>query len=135
MDNGSIYILFYLLILILFYFLVFFRAAFAAYGCSQSRGQIGAAAACLHHSHGNARSVTHWARPGIEPASLWMLARFLTHWSTTGTPIMDVLNSGAMLYIITHESRKSWGVYANIISKIVRKFYFLLSNFKTVSLN
>ena len=26
----------------------------------------------------NARSLSHWARPGIEPASLWILVRFLS---------------------------------------------------------
>ena len=30
----------------------------------------------LHHS--NARSLTHWARSGIKPASSWMLVRFIT---------------------------------------------------------
>ena len=35
---------------------VFSRAAPAAYGSSQVRGQIGAAATSLHHSHSNARS-------------------------------------------------------------------------------
>ena len=70
------------------------------YGSSQARGQIRAAAADLSHSHSNTRSepmtyarahdstgaLTHWVRPGIEPASLWILARFLTHWATIGTP-------------------------------------------------
>ena len=28
--------------------------------------------------HGNAGSVTHWARPGIEPLSSWILIRFVT---------------------------------------------------------
>ena len=54
------------------------------------RGQIGAIAASLHHSPSNERSVlhlwptpqltatldpylTHWMRPGIEPASSWIL--------------------------------------------------------------
>ena len=32
----------------------------AAYGSSQVRGQIGAAAADLHHSHGNAESEPHF---------------------------------------------------------------------------
>ena len=33
----------------------------------------------LHHTaHGNARFPTHWARPGIEPTSLWILVRFLS---------------------------------------------------------
>ena len=27
---------------------------------------------------GNTRSLTHWARPGIEPASSWMLVRFVS---------------------------------------------------------
>ena len=65
-----------------------------AYGSSQARGQIGAAAAGLHHSHSNAGSesrlrptpqleatldtLTHWTKPGIEPASSWILVRFIT---------------------------------------------------------
>ena len=36
-----------------------FRAAPAAYGGSQARGQIGAVAAHLHHSHSSASSLTH----------------------------------------------------------------------------
>jgi len=68
------------------------RATPAAYGGSQARGQIRAAAAGLHHSHSNAGSepylrpppqlaaspdpLTHWARPGIEPASSWTLVSF-----------------------------------------------------------
>ena len=35
---------------------------------------------------GNAGSLTHWVRPGIESASLWILVGFLTCWSTIGTP-------------------------------------------------
>ena len=34
---------------------------------------------------GNAGSLTHWERPGIEPASLRILVRFSTHWTTIGT--------------------------------------------------
>ena len=29
-------------------------------------------------AHGNARSLTHGARPGIEPGSLWVLVGFVT---------------------------------------------------------
>ena len=32
------------------------------------------------------RSLTHWARPGIEPVSSWLLVRFANHWATMGTP-------------------------------------------------
>ena len=68
-----------------------FRATPAVYGGSQARGPIRGVAASLHHSHsnprsklclwptpqltGNAGSVTHWARPGIEPAASWFLVR------------------------------------------------------------
>ena len=34
---------------------------------------------------GNAGSLTHWAKPGIEPANLWFLVRFVNHWVRTGT--------------------------------------------------
>ena len=37
-------------------FFFFFRATLAAYGGSQARGQIGAIAAGLHHSHSNSGS-------------------------------------------------------------------------------
>ena len=29
-------------------------------------------------AHGNARSLTHWARPGIKPSPSWMLVRFIS---------------------------------------------------------
>ena len=35
--------------------------------------------------HGNAGSLTHWRRPGIEPASSWIPVRFITA-ATMGTP-------------------------------------------------
>ena len=76
-----------LLLLLLFFCL--FRAVPEAYGSSQARGWIGAVAVSLSHSHsqsqiwvtsatytiahGNARSLTHWTGPGIEPSSSWIL--------------------------------------------------------------
>ena len=86
-------------LLCFFFFLFFFclfRATPTAYGNSQARGWIGVAA--ISHSHSQARlephlqltlqltatpgPVTHWARPGIKPASSWILVIFLTHWAT-----------------------------------------------------
>ena len=64
-NNTFIYIYIYI---------VFFRAAPMAYGGSQTRGRIGAVAAGLHHSH-NMWDLSHWVRPVIEPASLWLLVR------------------------------------------------------------
>ena len=45
-------------------------------------------------AHSNVGSLTHWARPGIEPTSLWMLVRFANHWDTTGTPRLCLLRAG-----------------------------------------
>ena len=50
-----------------FFFLLFLRAAPAAYGDSQARGQMRATAASLHHSHSNARS-----KPCLQPTSQLM---------------------------------------------------------------
>ena len=58
-----------------FFFSFLFRAAPAAYGGSQARGPIGAAAATYTTVHGNAGSFSHGVRPGI---SFWILAGFVT---------------------------------------------------------
>jgi len=55
----------------LFYF---FRAALVAYGSSQARGPIRAAAAGLCYTNSNAGYLAHYARPGIKPASSWILS-------------------------------------------------------------
>ena len=56
---------------ILLYFCLF-RAAPMAYESLQAGGQIRPPAAGLHHSHSNTGSLTHWARPGVEPKSSWI---------------------------------------------------------------
>ena len=71
-----------------------FRGTPVTYGSSQAWGKIGATAASLCHSHingriwalsatystvrGNARALTYWAWPGIEPAFSWFLVRFVS---------------------------------------------------------
>ena len=88
--------------ILLLLIILLFRATPAAYGSSQTRGPIGVTAASLHHSHGHlriqatssiyttahikARSLTHWVRPGIKPASSWILVGFINRWATKGTP-------------------------------------------------
>ena len=65
-------------------------AAPVAYRSSWARGGIRAAAAGLPHSNarsqpsacymasqGNAQSLNHGVRPGVEPMSLWILVRFV----------------------------------------------------------
>ena len=95
------FLLFFFLSFFLFFvlfcfvlFCLFFRAAPVPCRISKAGGQIGAAAAglCQSHSnvgsrprsatfttaHGNAGSLIHRARPGIKPASLWIVVRFIS---------------------------------------------------------
>ena len=97
------FISFFFCFVLFFVFFCLFRATSVAYGGSQSRGRIGAIAACLHHSHsnegskprlrptvtahGNGGSLTHWVRPGIKPTSSWILVGFVNHWATMGIPV------------------------------------------------
>ena len=80
-----------------------------AYGSSQARGQIRDAAADLHHSHSQhqiqAASVTHItphdntgslaqkARPGIEPASSWILVGLIIAEPQGELPVLSFLNN------------------------------------------
>ena len=71
--------------------LLLFRAACVAYGSSQGRVELelqmpayntDTARQNPRHvcnlAHGNTGSLTHRARPGIEPVSSWILVRFVT---------------------------------------------------------
>ena len=62
-----------------------FRAAPKAYGSSQARGQTGATAAGHMPQPQQCWILNPWVRPGIEPASSWMLVIFVNHWAATGT--------------------------------------------------
>ena len=91
----------------IYFFLSFclFRAIPKTYESSQARGQIRAVTAGIHHGHSNARSLTHWTRPGIKPTSSWMLVRFLNHWGRTGTlktKILYILSNGKPQSIPQH---------------------------------
>jgi len=94
--------------LFFFFFLLFLWAAPTAYGGSQARGRIGrscsrqptpqpqqhgirTASATYTTAHGNARSLTHCARPGIEPATSWFLVGFVNHCAMTGTLLFTFL--------------------------------------------
>ena len=83
-------------------FLPFFKATPATYESSWARDQIWTAAAGLYHKmemadraasvpytvvSGNSRSLTHWARSGIEPATSWFLVRFVS-----GAPGRELLS-------------------------------------------
>ena len=73
-----------------FFFGLFLRATPSACGGSQVRGQIGAVAAGLRHSHSNAGFLTHWARPGIKPS--WIRVRFVNRWAMMGIPATKILS-------------------------------------------
>ena len=78
----------------LFFFSCLFRASLEAYGGSQARGsnwsccyqpmpepqqcQIQATSVTYTTAHGNARSLTHWERPGIKPATSWCIVGFIS---------------------------------------------------------
>jgi len=61
-----------------FFFLFFLRATLAAYGSSQANGWIWATAAAYTTARGNSGSLTHCVKPGITPASLWILVGLIT---------------------------------------------------------
>ena len=84
----------YFILFSFFLFFFFLRASLAPYGSSQTRGLIRATAISLHYNHNNgkiwaasatystahrnARSPTHWARPGIKPTSSWIPVGFVS---------------------------------------------------------
>ena len=89
-----IYLDLFLPFLIFFFFFLVFRVTLVAYGGCQARGWIRAAAPGLCCSpsnagsqlhlwshttpHGNTRSLTHRARPGIEPTTWWFPVGFVS---------------------------------------------------------
>ena len=59
--------------------------------------RIWAASATYTTTHSNAGSLTHWAGPGIEPATSWFLLRFVNHCAMTGTPHCIFKSSSSIL--------------------------------------
>ena len=70
------------------------------YGNSWASGQIGAAAAGLRHSHSNTKSLTYWARPGVEPTSSQILCWVLNMLSHNGnsSSIFLICHYGSFLF-------------------------------------
>ena len=54
--------------------------------------RIQAASATYTTAHGNAGSLTHWARAGTEPSTSWFLVGIVNHCATTGTPVLSFFN-------------------------------------------
>ena len=98
----------------------FLRAVPMAYGGSQAKSLIGAVAAGLHHSHSNTRSelsetyttahsntrsLTYWARPGIEPHNLMFPSQICFCCTTAGTP-SSALSLKLYLCLLTYVLRQ-----------------------------
>ena len=99
-------------------------------------GPIRATAASLHYSysnvgyepplcetyttaHGNARSLTHWARLGIEPATLWLLVGFVS--AAPQWELLDISYTTSQLpscRIFYHVKKKLWPIsrYSSFLS-------------------
>ena len=118
-----------------FFFLSFclFRVTPIAYGGSQARGsnqsccyrptpqpqqrQIWAASVTYTTAHGNARSSTHWVRPGMEPATSRFLFRFVStaprwelwgHCHSWSKEIKKIWIVFGQLYLIYRMQQKQW---------------------------
>ena len=111
----------WVLIGVLLNFLLFVLFS-VAYGNSQGRGQIGVAAevyaeatatlnlSCicdLCHSCNNAWSLTQWMRPGIEPASSWILCWILNPLSHN----RNSLKLGFKCMVISYRCRKKMALH------------------------
>ena len=57
---------------------------------------IRAVSATYTTAHGNTRSLTHWVRPWVKPATSWFLVGFVNHCATTGTPTF-------LFYVVTYQ--------------------------------
>ena len=95
-----------------------FIAEPASYKSSLARGRSRGVAAGLHHSHSNtqlephlwpARSLTHWARPGIKPASSQTICCVLSQLVHDENSEISIFNAACYLLSIWI-SEKEWYV-------------------------
>ena len=122
------------------YLFLLFRAVPAAYGRSQARGWIRAELQLLAYftatamqdlsrdyttAHGNMGSLTHWARPGIEPAFSWMLVVLLVLSCNKAFLIWNFLIMYDMNIFNMHLY-----IFFGTVSFLIVLFIFFLLNFK-----
>ena len=93
-------------------------------------------------AYGNAGSLTHWARPGIEPASSWTLVGFLTHWAKMETHkrinfkcsypqrIKKKKQLCKMLEMLTNPIIMIVSLYIRIITLHILRFFFFFCFFR-----
>ena len=89
-----------------FFLFLYYIATPAADASSWARGQIGAAAASLQHSQGNTRSELHlWPTPQLVANT-----RSLIHWARPGIEPASSQGQFEVLNLLSH-SRNSWSMY------------------------
>ena len=69
--------------------------------------EIQAMSATYITAHGNAGSLTHWMRPGIEPATSWVLVGFVNCWAMKGTPVQYIFKLTLMHVLYEHKLVKN----------------------------
>ena len=102
--------------LFFFFFFFLFRAALVAYGSSQARGKIRAAAANLHHSPRQRWILNPLTKARDRTCVLVDASQIHFHWATTGTPEVGSLKN----YIFFLLRYNSWNIKFN--------FYFISSS-------
>ena len=71
----------------------------------QQRG-IRAASASLTTTHGNTGSLTHWARPGTEPATSWFLVGFVSAAPRWELPYLEILLPVRRLHLLRNQCKR-----------------------------
>ena len=145
---GSFY-LFYFIAFFFFFFFFFFRAAPSTHGSSQARQsnescscrptpqpqqcRIQAVTATHTTAHGNTRSLTHWARPGIEPITSWFRVGFVSAvpWWELQVSIKFYWNTFVLIYLHTAHSSlwprwHSWVSVMEIVWPLRANLYSLV---------
>ena len=88
-----------------------------AAGLRQSHSNVGSEPSATYTTaHGNARSLTRWARPGIEPTTLWFLVGFVnteTWWELLPEDTYDIEIVFSSIPFISKITRGGGGVKKN----------------------
>ena len=88
----------------MFFFFFFFRAAPAACGSSQARGQIGAVTDSLHYSHGNAESELC-----VKPTPQLMASRILNLLSKAKDQTCILMDTSGVHNLLSHSENSNHG--------------------------
>ena len=92
------------------------------------QSQIWGLSAAYTTAHGNAGSLTHWAWPGIEPMSLWILVGFITTEPWQELCILLFWNCENLILMATHILPYRYTLFnSSIMLKICYYQYFSIN--------